>query len=385
MVNNKNVILLMDSEVHLSKEYFYSRKPVIQRLFIWIITAILFITLFWLGFANFEEVLKINGTIRPVENISTVQNIISGKISNVSYKTGQVVTKGEILLEIDPTQLESQKNSLQMQIRENEQKLKALNYIQLSIQTEKNKIPSNFKEASLRFDVWKNTLSRLKKISELHFKELEEEQMLPISMTTEKKLRDLQSQYEISLNDYQNSYLSFIHDVLSEIDTLILNNKLNYEKLIQVEDSLINTKIKAPISGFIQETKAVNIDDWVTSGQELLRIVPFSENSLKVQLNVPANQAGKLEKGMTVKMRFPSLPYNEFGGAEGKIISIDPDIKPTQNNAYFVVLCDLDKEILQDKKGKKYPLKVGLNVNARVILSKKTILAYFLEKMNLWW
>lgn len=40
---------------------------------------------------------------------------------------------------------------------------------------------------------------------------------------------------------------------------------------------------------------------------------------------------------------------------------------------------------LKDKKGKEYPLKVGLQVDARIVLSKKTILKFILEKMNLWY
>ena len=41
--------------------------------------------------------------------------------------------------------------------------------------------------------------------------------------------------------------------------------------------------------------------------------------------------------------------------------------------------------IVFDKKGKEYPLKVGLQVDARIIISTKTILNFMLEKLNLWY
>lgn len=89
---------------------------------------------------------------------------------------------------------------------------------------------------------------------------------------------------------------------------------------------------------------------------------------------------------MTVKMRFPSLPYHEFGGTEGNIITIDPDITKSQSGeAYFLIKTDMQDTSLKDKKGKEYPLKVGLQVDARIVLSKKTILKFILEKMNLWY
>ncbi|MCI5666444.1 MAG: hypothetical protein MR353_06730 [Spirochaetia bacterium] len=89
---------------------------------------------------------------------------------------------------------------------------------------------------------------------------------------------------------------------------------------------------------------------------------------------------------MTVKMRFPSLPYHEFGGTEGNIITIDPDITKSQNGeAFFLIKTNMKDIYLKDKKGKEYPLKVGLQVDARIVLSKKTILKFILEKMNLWY
>ncbi len=89
---------------------------------------------------------------------------------------------------------------------------------------------------------------------------------------------------------------------------------------------------------------------------------------------------------MTVKMRFPSLPYHEFCGTEGNIITIDPDITKSQNGeAFFLIKTNMKDIYLKDKKGKEYPLKVGLQVDARIVLSKKTILKFILEKMNLWY
>ena len=101
-----------EQTIPYTQEYFLHKKPVSQRAVIWIITALLTATIIFISFAKFEEVVKIGGYIRPQENISSVANAVTGRIKTVSYTSGQQVSKGQLLLEIDPVQLEAQKKSL---------------------------------------------------------------------------------------------------------------------------------------------------------------------------------------------------------------------------------------------------------------------------------
>jgi membrane fusion protein, peptide pheromone/bacteriocin exporter len=377
--------LYSDEMVDLTQEYFVRKKPVSQKLFIWIISALLIALIIFIAFAPFEEVVKVSGYIRPVENISSVSNAVTGRILTVSYKPGKEVYKNQLLLEIDPTQLESQKQSLISQMQEENKKLEAAYQIQESIESDNNVIDkNNYPEAYLRYSLWKINLQKLEYAEKLNYERLCNEKALPETMTTISHIHELEAEYLISQKEYENFDVNFRHDIISQIDELETSEEINDAKLKQIEDSLLYTKVTAPIDGIIQEITPFNENDWVQSGQKLFNIVPFSQEESKVELDLQAKQAGKLETGMKVKMHFPSLPYHEFGGAEGTIITIDPDITRNQNgDAYFVILTDLDKKSLTSKKGKEYPLKVGLQVDARIIVSKKTILKYVLEKMNL--
>ncbi|MCR4954701.1 MAG: HlyD family secretion protein [Treponema sp.] len=369
-----------------TQEYFMRKKPSSQRAVIWIITIILVAAILFISFAKFEEVIKVNGYIRPQDNISSVANAVTGRIKSISYTSGQQVIKGQLLLEIDPIQLEAEKESLVTQIKEEQEKLSALYEIKNSIQKNENLINKNHCEAYLRFEIWKNSLLKLENIRNLNYEKYEQEKSIPPKMTTVSRLNDLESQYLISCNDYNNLNLSFQHDIENEIITYETAKKINEAKLLQIEDSMLFTKITAPIDGIIQEITAFNKNDWIQAGQQLFNIVPYGKEAVKVELIIPAKQAGKIEDGLKVKMRFPSLPYHEFGGAEGTILTIAPDANKKQNgDAFFVLKTDLDKNFLKDKKGREYPLKVGLQVDARIIVSKKTILKFVLEKMNLWY
>lgn len=368
------------------QEYFLNRKTKVQQAFIWTITVLLALVFLFISLAPFEEVIKVRGYIRPDENISGVLNAVTGRIKTVSYSSGQTVQKGQLLLEIDPTQLEAEKEGLITLMTEEQKKLSALYEIRQSIEQEQNVIESTFYEAYLRFELWKTNLSKLDNIRTLNLEKYEKEKLLPKSMTTTAALEELNSQYLISCDEYNNLYISFKHDIEYEISEYETSDKINHSKLKQIEDSLLFTKVCAPIDGIIQEISVFNTGDWIQTGQLLFNIIPEEASTTRVELVIPAKQAGKIEKGMKVKMRFPSLPYHEFGGTEGTIITIDPDITKSQNGeAYFVIRTDIKQRFLNDKKGKKYPLKVGLEADARIILSKKTIMNFLLEKLNLWY
>lgn len=369
-----------------TQEYFLSKKPIFQRAIIWMILSLITLTFFFIVFAPFEEVVKVTGTVRPEENISPVSNAVTGRIKSIAYESGQTVKKGQLLLEIDSTQFEAQKDSLVSRMAEEEEKLSALYEIKKSIATNRNVIQKKHYEAYLRYEVWKTNLAKLRNIRTLSKEKLLQEQAMPISMTTASKLREMQAEYLVSCNNYDDCDISFRHEIESEIISFETSAKVNQAQLKQIEDSIRFTKVLAPIDGIVQEVSVFNKNDWIQVGQHLFNLIPDDQKFTEVELLIPAKQAGKIENGIKVKMRFPSLPYHDFGGTEGKILVIDPDITHSNNSeAYFVIKANLEKNSLTDKKGKKYPLKVGLQVDARIIISKTTILKYILEKLNLWY
>lgn len=376
-----------DETVPYTQEFFLRKEPLFQKIIIWIISAVILATFIFISFAKFEEVVKVTGTIRPEDNISSVSNAVTGRIKSVSYESGQNVTQGQLLLEIDPTQLEAERDSLLSKITEENEKLAALYEIKESISLGNNIINKDeHYEAYLRYEVWQNNLEKLANIRKLSKDKYTRENNLPKSMTTVAKLKELEAEYLVACNNYDDYDITFRHGVESEIVDLETSLKIHNASLTQVEDSLLFTKVRAPIDGIIQEISVFNENDWIQSGQQLFNLIPDDEHYTTVKLSIPAKQAGKIENGMTVKMRFPSLPYHEFGGTEGTIITIDPDITHSQNGeAFFLIKTTLEKQALTDKKGKRYPLKVGLQVDARIILAKRTILSYILEKLNLWY
>ena len=139
----------------------------------------------------------------------------------------------------------------------------------------------------------------------------------------------------------------------------------------------------APVSGFVQEFSSLNVGDFLEKGAKVVNIIPDNSSAFRVEISVSPKDMGKIGDGLSVKYRLPAFPFFEYKGAEGKITSVDPDIRKTADEKYYYcVYADIDKSEFANRKGKSYPIKSGLEAEARIVLERDTILKLFLRKMD---
>lgn len=104
---------------------------------------------------------------------------------------------------------------------------------------------------------------------------------------------------------------------------------------------------------------AVNIDDKVNPGKDIIRVTPSVSNAQMVVCYVSLSQAKKLTRGMTVNITMDSLDGTSYGHMEGRIVNIDAYATPidgiysvigsgnnlestfTSNGAVVAVACEL--------------------------------------------
>ncbi|WP_415338084.1 HlyD family efflux transporter periplasmic adaptor subunit, partial [Clostridium perfringens] len=78
--------------------------------------AIIVTFLMWAWFSEKEIVVKVNGVVRPDNEIQSISNIVQGEVKSVSMKSGEEVKKGDVLFEINSSELQDKKNQINEQI-----------------------------------------------------------------------------------------------------------------------------------------------------------------------------------------------------------------------------------------------------------------------------
>ena len=93
----KVIVLKHQDEMKYSREFFQMEIPRELSQTIYVIVSVCLITIFVVLFGRIDEVIKTQGYVRTKENVSSVKNVIAGKIVELNYKPGEKVSKGDIL------------------------------------------------------------------------------------------------------------------------------------------------------------------------------------------------------------------------------------------------------------------------------------------------
>lgn len=382
----KKIRLIDIKDLQYKHEIFLQETPYVLTLMIYIIATLMLVSFLFCVFGKTEEVVYAKGQVRPLQNISIVKNIVSGEILKINYASNQKIAKGQELLKIDDGIYVERKNALQTQYDEVNKKIEELDKLIKSYYTDKNLISNADTAASIRFDVYSNEkmmlIKRFNTVKKLWVDALE----VPDFALAPARVRELKYQTdmaELDLIAYKNK---FINTLRSEQESFLIEKENIYSELKTAAETLKNTAIISPVSGYVQEVSSLNVGDYIGAGETIVNIIPETSDKYKVEIQIKAKDIGKITKNMKIKYRFSAFPFHEFGGLTGEVTGIEPDsFLAKDGSVYFFVTGNLNNNILRDKEKKEYLVKPGFEVTAQIILKEQSILWYFLRIMDLTW
>ena len=374
--------ILYVEDLTYTGEVLQEQKTGVFSSVISIICLLAICTAVWLILGQKEEVVRASGMVRPIENLSFVKAFTAGKIQNIHFTSGQYVEKGTVLLNIDDTVAQKERQNLEDLMLKIEQKIKDIEACIESAEKNLMLVPFERKIAYKRMENYFSGKINLEKALELNSKALKEEKALPGFSLASKKLELLNLNVEKSKRDLDQYKNSFFHSLLNEKEALELQKENLSNSLFKIEESLKFFTVYAPISGEVQEISSLNCGDNVFSGQEILKIVPSSSENIRVVLRLPSSKAGLVKEAMKVRLKFPAFPHHEFGSLDGQVETILPDVFLGAKSSEYAVFVKLNGNTLPDKKGMAHFLKVGLDAEASIITETGSILSFILKRLE---
>ena len=109
--NILKVILHDEKYLSLTSEIFLQKNTRCGQIIIYTVFILLVAICVSLFTIRIDEVVKVQGVVKTQTNISTVKNIVSGKILNINYFSGKIVKKNDLLFKIDDSNLVLKLNS----------------------------------------------------------------------------------------------------------------------------------------------------------------------------------------------------------------------------------------------------------------------------------
>jgi adhesin transport system membrane fusion protein len=399
-------------------------------------TILLFFTFFliWASFFEIDEYVHAQGKIEPESEIKTLSHFEGGIIENILVKEGDRVKEKQVLLQLkDVSSKASYVESLHNYYRHWAQILRLtaqINKTPLILPAEiKNYSPPLVNETLARYHasmaayhtdrrILKDQLAGArgefaeinKKIGNLtNLYTLSQERTTLLQKLVEKNLL-AKTQFIASQMDTGNRQMELqsaqsnivkiearIHEAEGKLDQLKLRyNTQDWQELKDHElrfteatkmiasgkDRVERTDIRSPVNGIVQQLFVHTIGSAVTSGRELISIVPLKD-SLLIEASVLPQDIGFIHEGDPASIKVSAYDYSIYGSIPGVVLRISPDAVQDPKDpqrSYYRVHIRAHKNTIEHH-GKTYTLIPGETVQADIITAKRTVMQYLLKPL----
>ncbi|MBN1158321.1 MAG: HlyD family efflux transporter periplasmic adaptor subunit [Bacteroidales bacterium] len=369
---------LFDLNPQLTIESFLASNTVRGKSIYMVTAMIIVLTAVCLPVIKVSISIEGRGIIRPVSEKTEIQALYPEMVTSIHIKEGQFVNSGDTLLILRQDVFQSRLGFLKSElekIRLFAEDLKGLTGLKMQEPV------SELYMGQLRQYMEKAEGLDLKIAragSEIErYRNLYEKEVIP-----KKEYDDLifdLGQLEQEKRILKNIQVAQWKADLSKYSTEQEELEKQIEEIAHQERLYAVT---APVSGSVEEFSGIYVGSFLQSGQLVAVISPESEKIAEVY--VAAKDIGFIHEGQTAKLQIDAYDYNQWGTVEGKIAEISDDYILVNNNPVFTIKCSLSSDYLVLNNGVKGSLLKGMTVNARFMISKRSLFQLLYQKSDDW-
>lgn len=321
------------------------------------------------------------GVIRSSAENTKLVSVVSGRIVfNRLEKNNQEVKQGDTLLIITAETLDTQKQFQENQSIDYNAQLSDLSKITKGIYTnlqtgqyqrEVSAMQEHIAQIQSQLSLAKKDLERIQVLfNQGVIPQAEYDKVFYHHQGLQNQLSNIKEQKEAQWQTQKRDIERHIRSLNSEI-TRIDQEQKNYT-------------IIAPISGRITNFSGIQKGNFIIQGQNIAEISP--NISLIAECSVSPKDIGFIYQGQKVKFQIDTYNYNQWGLLEGKVTDIDRNIIVNQQTgqAFFRVLCSMDKNFLQLKNGYKGQIDKGMTLTGRFHLTDRTLWQLLFDRVDDW-
>ncbi|GLQ06882.1 HlyD family type I secretion membrane fusion protein [Sneathiella chinensis] len=394
--------------------------------------AIVVLFLIWAQFAEFDEVAVASGEVIPSGTVQTLQHIDGGTISDISIKEGDIVSAGQVLLRLDPTDLETELNKLLTErailtlktqrlnafveggdilpvaetdpfphLREEQKNL--LKIQRLDLDNQRNVLQSQLDQRLAELDRIQDQTA----ILERQIVPLREQLEIRGGLLKNKTLSryeylDAERQYLKELGDLEGLTLSrkSVQQAIAEAQSrlLELDGRTRREalsemadahaELVRVEEEIAKHRSKitrrdiaSPVKGIIQGLDVHSIGTVIKPGNPILSVVPIDQ-SLVLEVRIRPKDIGFVRAGQDATVKFTTYNFSRYGSVKGQLTHVSATtFQDAEGETFYKGKVALSQAHVGTVPEENMILP-GMTATADINSGKKTLLEYLLKPIH---
>ncbi len=372
------------------------------------------------------------GKIIPSGHSKIVQPLEGGVVSAIHVQDGQTVRHGDILIELDATQNDADRDRASNEYRAalvEAARLRALIKMEGTFMPPAESDPQfsvlqqqllrdQLAEFSARVDAARQLIAQRRAAVEATQDNLRRlEATVPMENERAEAYRALLAQQYVSKMDYlqfEQQRIDKAQEWAGQKNRLrqdlaaLAEARQNYQAVLsefqqskQAELSALETKaasllqevrkagqktalqkLASPIDGVVQQLAVHTIGGVVTPAQPLLIVVP-QDHPVEVEAQLENKDIGFVREGQVVELKVETFPFTLYGTIPGKVLTVSDDAVPLEKEKgglVYVSRVSMDRATMQ-VEGKQIHLSPGMAVTVEIKTGQRRVIEYLLSPL----
>ncbi|BCB08612.1 HlyD family type I secretion periplasmic adaptor subunit [Vreelandella venusta] len=410
------------------------QEPIRARLFLYTVLVAIIALIVWASFAAIDEVTRGAGRVIPASQLQRIQSFDGGAIEQIMVREGQMVSAGDVLMQVDPTRFVSdfrENRAQRFALEARAERLRALATGTTFDPSEelRQEVPDIVMQEREVYESRREELREQENVLNDRIRQRQEElreaqarrdtaqreanmagqelnltrPLLASGAVSEVEVLRLQrevsratgernqaaaavSRLEAGVEEAEGQLLELGAERRSEWRNELAQTLGDLNALQQsgtgLQDRVRLTEIRSPVDGVIQRLYVNTIGGVLQPGQEVVDIVP-SDDQLLVEARIAPQDIAFLHPGQPATIKLTAYDYAIYGGLQAELdhISADTITDDEGNTFYLVRVRSLQDESISDQ------LQVipGMTAQVDIVTGKRTVMQFLLKPVLRAW
>jgi hemolysin D len=402
----------------------------IGRAILWTIMAVFASGVLWAVLGRIDIVATAQGKIIPSGYSKVIQPYETGVITAIHVQDGQLVKRGEVLIELDPTQnradqhralneygaakvdaarlraliagqstfeppldsdpqqVQLQRQLLRDQVAEYQARVGTAQHLIDQRQAALGQTRENIRRLEATVPMGEELAETIKQLlaqnaaTKLEFIQAEQQRIDKTQELAGQRKKLLQDQS--ALSEAESNYRAFVSEFQqtkqAELSTLEIKASLLTHDVRKAGQKADLQRLTTPIDGVVQQLAVHTVGGVVTPAQELMIVVP-QDHPVEVVAQVENKDVGFVKNGQIVEIKVETFPFTLYGTIPGKVLSVSDDAAPIEKvGLVYPTRVSMDRDTI-DVEGRLVNLSPGMAVTVEIKTGQRRVMEYLLSPL----
>ena len=388
---------------YLTKADRIEKEPIARGapLALYGILLFIFLILLWAALAELDRVTVGRGVIVSNDPNIVLQVSENAEIVEMNLRVGQRVKKGEVLVRLDPTISEADRQeialrleSVQRELQDLQKEKKAIDNKGASFSSSETRYFQNITRLreSIRLTEAQVTISQsrvrsARQVVEMN-RDLFDKNFLSKKLVIDSEDKLLEAEKELlSSRNQLNSYLRELNSLNASLNTSIL-------ELSREQDSLSQRLLKAdrrsekialisPRDAIVLELSKLSKGSIAKAAEPLITLVP-ADAKMRVEATISSSDIAGIKLGQPARVKLDTFPFQRYGFLEGTVSNLTRDSIEQQavsgSQRVYPVTVEVDDFTLESSKTSDSILP-GMTLSVEIVTGNRSVISYLFDPL----